>query len=444
MGIVIVHHTDHERNCLGDIYWGLYNINHTGQECCGVTLYDGEELAHDSYEGLVRAYKPSPGLKGYSGVGSTGDSMDHQPKIFESPKLGEFALAFDGYIVNAEDLRHKTGELFSSRDHVELAARLIGKGRTFPDGISILSKEAVGPFCVGIITEEGDVYAARCPMATRPLALGEGDGKFGAVTESRGFGNIHMNLTRDVKAGEVVKIDDFGFHTVKQIEGKPRKVCSFLHGYFSWVDCVIEDIPVNAARERVGALMAEKDKGLEIDVVCGVPDSGKAYAEGYAGEKGCRYSELLIKWAYALRSYTRPTQEERDLEADAKISAVRSRIEGKRVVLFDDSIRRGTQLRKRPLKYLKENGAKEIHLRIGSPRNTAYCRFAPREAGDETLLANQLETDRKVAEFLGVDSVRFPTVDEFVEAIVRGTDLTADDLCLGCYEGDFGFTGMDL
>jgi amidophosphoribosyltransferase len=152
----------------------------------------------------------------------------------------------------------------------------------------------------------------------------------------------------------------------------------------------------------------------------------------------------LIKWAYALRSYTRPTQEERNIEADAKISSVKSRIEGKKVVLFDDSIRRGTQVKQRPIRYLKANGAKEIHLRIGSPRNTAYCRFASLEATDDTLLANQLDTDEKVAEYLGVESVKFPSIDEFIDGIIKGSDLVKDDLCLGCYSRDFSFAGIEL
>jgi len=444
MGIVIVHHTDHDSDCLNDLYWGLYNINHTGQECCGVALYDGNGISSESYEGLVRAYKARPDLKGYCGIGNTSTILDHQPRLFESPKLGLFALTFDGYMVNADELRHETRELFSTKFQAELAAKLIAQGKDFPDGISRLSESVVGPFCLGILTESGDIYIARCPMATRPLIIGENRGKYGAVTESRGFANMDMHLTRDVGAGEIIKVDDFGFHTVAKLGGKPRKICSFLHGYYSWVDCVVDGIPVNVARERVGALMAGKDEGLEVDVVCGVPDSGKAYAEGYAQAKGCRYSELLIKWAYALRSYTRPTQEERNIEADAKISSVKSRIEGKRVVLFDDSIRRGTQVKQRPVRYLKENGAREIHLRIGSPRNIAYCRFAHREASDDTLLANQLDTDEKVAEYLGVDSVKFPSIDEFIGGIIEGSELTKEDLCLGCYSGDFGFAGIEL
>jgi amidophosphoribosyltransferase len=247
MGIVIVHHTDHGSNCLNDLYWGLYNINHTGQECCGVALSDGESITSETYEGLVRAYKASPHLKGYCGIGNTSTILDHQPRLFESPKLGLFALTFDGHILNEEDLRHETRELFSTKFQVELAAKLIAQGKDFPDGIKKLSKAVVGPFCLGILTESGEIFIARCPMATRPLVLGENRGKYGAVTESRGFANMDMHLIKDVGAGEIIKVDEFGFHTVGTIGDKPRKICSFLHGYYSWVDCVVDGIPVNVA-----------------------------------------------------------------------------------------------------------------------------------------------------------------------------------------------------
>jgi amidophosphoribosyltransferase len=445
MGIAVVYHTDNKSNCMSDLYWGLFNINHTGQESCGGAVFDGKEIRCEMHKGLVRDFKPSENLKGYCGVGYTSNTESEQPLVFDSPKLGKFALAWDGYIANRDEVKKKSGGVFLTPHDVEIAANLISEGENFPDGIDILAKNIRGTYCLGILNQEGEVYVAKSPLAVRSLMFGQGKQGYATITESRAFRKIEMKPEKDFEPGEIAKINVSGVHQVRLVEGRIgriRKHCSFLWGYYSWVDSVVECIPVVTVRERCGATLAKKDKqeGLKIDFALGIADSGKPYAEGYARGYGCPYSEGEIKYPYAIRSYTRPTQEKREREATSKISTVDERIRGKKIVVCDDSIRRGTQLKMGPIRYLRAAGAEEIHVRIGTPRNTAYCRVdTSSEFGDETLLANQLKTNEEIAEFLNVKSVKFIEIDEFVNAITEGSNLTRDDLCLGCYNRDFSF-----
>ncbi|MEM5798593.1 MAG: hypothetical protein QXP39_00915 [Candidatus Aenigmatarchaeota archaeon] len=439
MGIAAVYNPD-KSDCIDYLHTAIFQINHTGQECCGIAVYDNKKISSLTHAGLVRELKIPENMHGWCGIGNVNKYVDHQPRKFNSPKLGEFAITFDGYIINRKELKNRVGGVFSSLYDVELAARIISDGKDFPDGIEHLARNIKGAFCISILTENGEIYASRCPLALKPLIWGQGKNSYAVITESRAFRKAGMEPVKDIEPGEIVKIDDYGIHTVKKIEGKGRKHCSFQWGYFAWIDSVIEGIPVSKVRERVAAILAKKDKdaGLDIDLVCAIEDSGKAYGEGYAMAFGAPYLTCIPKYPYAIRSYERP-KESREKEAYVKFSTVDERIKGKKVVVCDDSIRRGTVTRKGPLRFVRAAGAKEIHLRIGTPKNIAYCRFDDRDAGDETLLANQLKTDEEIAKYLEVDSVKFPEVDEFVSAIVQGSKLKADDLCLGCYTKDFSF-----
>lgn len=497
MGIAVIHHNDVESNCTNDVYWSIFNINHTGQECCGVGVYDGLEiLPVQRHKGIVRGLRISENYKGYVGLGNVNKIIHRTPITYDPIKLGrkldKFLLTWDGYIVNRNELREKFRGVKTSYDN-ELAARIISEGKDFLDGIDILANVIKGPYCLGIITQEGETYAARCPMAMRPLMIGEGKSGFGAITESRAFRKISMKPDRDLEPGEIITLDFSGFQTARYVDGRTgrkRKICSFLYGYYSWVDSVIEGIPVNLPRERVGAIQAIKDReaGLKIDAVVGIADSGKAYAEGYAkkyktqviefqnnylqklrenliafknGEKDistvdesllllerlennldyCEFTEGELKYPYFIRSYDRP-EGEREIEAEQKHSTVDSRIEGKIIVVYEDSIRTGNVLLSGggPLRFIKAAKPKSVHLRMGSPRNK-YCCILDKipQGGDSSLLANRLKTDAEMAQVLGVDSVGFIEEDEYIGAITEGTDLTRDDFCLGCHNGDFSF-----
>jgi len=440
MGIALVHRLDRESNCISDLCGAIFNINHTGQEHCGIISYDGERFSRETERGLVRELKIPDNMNGYCGVGSVSNLSDHQPLVF----YPYFALTSDVFMINRDELRGDMDAFLSPFDP-ELAGRIISRGKDIPDGIEKLSKEMKGYYCLGIITENGESYIARCPLAVKPLMLGKGKGGYAAITESRAFRKIGMRTVRDIKPGEILKIDEYGIHSVKTIKGKGRKICSFQWGYYAWVDSIIDGIPVSDVRERVIAKLAEKDKkaGLNLDIVSAIEDSGKAYGEGYGLHFGIPYLSTVIKYPYWVRSYERP-KEKRSDEASGKVSSVDARIKDKVILICDDSIRRGTVTSEGPVKYTRDAGAKEIHMRIGTPRNTHYCEFDSRTAPDETLPANRYPTNEEMAGWLGVDSMDFPTVDEFVDAILEsakmyGSDLKRKDLCLGCYTGDFGF-----
>ncbi len=440
MGIAVVHHYSKESNCLEDTHGAIFNINHTGQEHCGIVTFDGNDFLRSTTHGLVRELKPSEKVSGYCGVGNVSKFLDHQPLVFYSSKLGNFAFTFDGFIVNRDELRNEMDAFLSLYD-AELAGRIISQGDDFVDGIKKLADKIKGYFCLGVVTEKGESYAARCPLATHSLILGSGKLGEAVITESRAFRKIGMKVKRDLDPGEIIKIDSNGAYKIDTIEGKDRKICSFLWGYKSWVDSVIEGIPVSRVRERVAAKIAERDKKdhLKADVVTAIEDSGKAYGEGYAVCFGLPYLSMTIKYPYFVRSYSRPKGKRGD-EASGKHSTIDDRVEGKVIVVWDDSLRRATVKEGGPIQYLWEAGAKEIHLRFGSPRNKFYCRLDEIDAPDETLPANRYSTDEEMAEFWSVNSVKFPEEDEYVDAIIEGSVLTRDDLCLSCYHRcDFGF-----
>jgi amidophosphoribosyltransferase len=442
MAIASIYNSNPESNCVDSLYNAIFNINHLGQGHCGIVSLNENGFSEEYKTGLVRELKLPWNMDGYCGLGNVNKIPDGQPlTIYDSGNLGNFALTFDGFIINDDDLRKELGGGFRSPYHAEIAGRLISQGKDIPDGIKTLANKIKGAFCIGIITEEGKSYAARCPLGTKPLIYGHHrNDEHGIITESRAFRKIGMIPERDIEPGEIVYIDDLGIHPAGRIEGRDRKICSFLWGYYSWVDSVIEGIPVKRVRKRAAAHLAEKDKkdGLKFDIVSSIEDSGKAYGEGYALAAEMPYLSTVIKYPYFQRSYDQRTQEKRDNEASGKVSTVDEDVKGNVIVINDDSVRRGT-VTKFPVRYLRSAGAKEIHLRIGTPRNRAYCRFDFREDPDDSLIANRLKTDKEIAEIMDVDSIKFIEVDEFVDSIIRDSDLKEENLCLGCYTGDFSF-----
>ncbi len=449
MGMALVYCFDRDDNCVPDLYGAIFNINHTGQEHCGMVCYDGENFSRQTEHGLVREMKVPESVCGYCGVGNVGKVNDHQPLIFypnpsaSSAGLPVFALTFDGFIANGDELRACSDAFLSPYD-AELVGRLISRSGNFSQGLEELARAVRGYYCLGILTKE-EAYAARSPLGTRPLMISQGKTGCAAISESRAFRKIHMKSSTDLNPGEIVRIDKFGVQHVNTVGGYPKKLCSFLLGYYSWVDSVIEGVPVGDVRERAMRPLVERDKhaGLVVDFATAIEDSGKAYGEGYALLSGVPFRSTLIKYPYWCRSYDRPECTRSD-EATGKVSSIDYRLKNKVVVLCDDSVRRGTVTSGGPIHYARAAGVERIHMRIGTPRNTHYCRLDFRDALDETLPANRYPTNEEMAKFLGVDSIDFPTVDEFVDAILEsakenGANLRREDLCLGCYNGDFSF-----
>lgn len=439
MAIGLIYHKGVDSNSLRDLHSQLFRMNYAGQECHWTALSDGRTLHLDHQEGLADL-ETSAETKGFCGICQNSSKPRAEPIVYYSPGIGNFAFGFDGYIKNGDELREKWG----GETDEELAARFIADARDVVKGIKNLYDAMKGHGNIVISTEKGQTYASRHPLGIRPLSTSQGSRGYAVATSSRAFFDIDMELTGDIEAGKIVAVDSSGIHELDDL-GNREMICSFLWGYHTWVDCIVRGIPVNVVREDSAAILARKDKdvGLKIDIAAPVPDSGKAYAEGYAKEYGCHHSEPLVKDPYAGRSYLRHTQDRRDKVARVKITYIPSRAAGYIIALLEDSFRRGTQaVRKRgPIKLLQDAGAKEIHVRVGTPRNTRFCRFAPPDGEryeDEKLVANRFPTDEGLAGHLEVESVKFAEVDDFVDCITKRGTLERNNLCLGCYGHGFG------
>ncbi len=462
MAIALVYHKDPESDCFNDLRRAVFGMTHAGQESHWFAVSDGKRLHTLHGSGTVDIMEPVEVYDGSVGVGRNSSRPGTMPAVSYSSGLGEFAVAFDGYLMNGDGLREKYG----GESDAELSARFIADANDFRRGMENLRNAAKGHFCITASTEKGRAYVARHPLGVRPLIYGEGERGHAVVTESRALGNMNMEIVRDIMAGEIAEIDGSGIHTLNpEYEmGSEMRVCSFLWPYYQMIDCVTQGMPVTKVKMRIGAAMGKADKKDEvgIDFVAYVPDSGRVYEEGYALAYGCPHGELITKYQYAGRSYERPGQFLRDLIAGVKISSIPGKVamieeiveelgtglgqrDGIREVAFtEDSIRRGTQLIRDmgPIHRLRQSGAENLHGRICSPRNIAYCRCSPPDDGvyrDDELAANRFRTDEEMATFLGIKSVRFIGVGDFVDCITRGSKLAKERLCLGCYTNDFAF-----
>jgi len=446
MAITLVYHNNPGGNCFVDLGVAAFDMTHAGQESYSLSVADGRHLGSVYGDGVIDLMGLGHGPHGFAGVGRNSSKPGIEPAISYSRGMGNFSLAFDGFIVNGDGLREDWG----GDSDAELAARFIADANGFEKGITNLSEAAKGHFCIALVAEGGQAYAARSPLGVRTLIYGEGPKGRAVVSESRALSHIGMRMVRDLEAGEIAEIDGSGLHTMKRLTGK-RHVCSFLWPYYQMPDCVVEGVPVALVKDRIGGYLGRMDRadGIGIDVACPVPDSGKGYEEGYAETYGCAHAELLKKYQYAGRSYERPGQSFRDLIAGVKLTVIPHKVRGKRIAAFDDSIRRGTQLVREggPIDLLKSAEPREVHVRICSPRNIAYCRCSPPEGGvykDHELAANRFPNDMDLANHFDpadrkVKSVRFIGIEPFVSCITEGSSLTRADLCLGCYTGDFGF-----
>jgi len=439
MAISMISHKSTGSKSYLDLTTALFDLSHSGQESFSTALSDGRNLYFTDGSGIVDILNMKDPGNGHVGVAQNDTKPGTRVSRAYCPQMREFALAFDGYLCNGQKLR----ERFGGNTDGDVAARLIADANDFEKGITVLDGEAKGHFCIAVADERGEAFAARSPSAVHTLIYGEGEKGQAVVSESRALSDINMRAVRDLYPGEIAAFDGSNLHTLKRLEGRAQ-ICSFLWAYYHWIDSVTQGIAVEAVRSGIGGLLAEIDRnlGLKADRACPIPDSGKGYSEGYSRAAGIMHSEPLIKFPYAGRSYDRPEQYIRDLVARLKLKLIPSRASGLVLVVTDDSIRRGTQLVEEfgPLKLLQTANPKAIHLRIGSPRNIKFCRYAAPEKGsyrDDTLAANRFRTDEDMARFVGVDSIRFIDLDPFVEAITSRGNVKRHDICLGCYTGEF-------
>lgn len=415
-------------NCLGPLFLGLFNLQHRGQVYCGMsTNGGGDDLKIRTHRGLVLTTFADDltGLEGKSGIGST-SNHDRQP-ILKYSRFGSFAIACDGYIKNSKELRTKmmnAGDCLSSIEDVELLASIITRESNIVKGIERAMKTVKGSFSVAILTSKA-IYAARTSNGLNPLILGKGEDGWIVASESTVFNNGGFKIFRDVNPGEIVRLDSRGIKTVKQLEAK-KHICNFTWVYFAQPDSIIDGVSVAAVRHNLGRFLAEDDK-VEADIVAPVPFSGIMHAEGYHLASGLPLLAVFKLPQYILRTYNLPIEYRLDQQS-MKLSVIRENVDGKRIILVDDSIRAGV-IMKGTIAKLRQNGAKEVHVRIASPVSFNNCPYAPAPTSAEKYIAknNSIEKIRKI---IGADTLQYTKLENISKAI----GIPAKDLCSECFK----------
>jgi amidophosphoribosyltransferase len=427
-----------------DIYYALRIVQHRGQESAGIAVFDGEikvkkgmGLAHE-----VFSKEDLQDLGGNSGMGhvrysTTGSSaIENAQPISCTTEYGGIALAHNGDIVNSEALRkelQKRGWAFMTSSDSEVIVRLLANEiSSTGDVIRALrefTKKLVGAYSLVIMI--GDrVFGMRDPLAVRPLCIGRGNGLRMIASESVVFDTLGMRFLRDIKPGEIVELTREGFESWRLPHPTHTAHCMFEWLYFARPDSFLDGRLVYDARVKVGETLA-KEHPVKADIVMPVPESGRAQAQGYSRASGLPLVEGLIKNRYIERTFIMPDQSEREIGVLLKLNPVRSAIKGKRVVLVDDSIVRGTTIRK-IVQIIREAGAKEIHLRIGCPPIKAPCYLGIDMKTRDQFIANK-KTVPEITKYITADTLGYISF----EGMIRSLKQAREDLCLGCLTGEY-------
>ncbi len=424
-------------------YYGLIALQHRGQESAGIVVADGEDLGVRKGMGLV-AEVFSTGdlatLNGHGAIGhvrysTTGASLlDNTQPVVVRYKGGALALAHNGNIVNAHQLRSELeseGSIFQSTIDSEVVAHLIARSHHHQLEAAVIEscQRIMGGYALVFITPK-KLLAIRDPNGIRPLSLGRLDDRWVVASETCAFDTLGARFVRDIQPGEMVVIDDQGLRSYQAIPAGRPSLCAFEYIYFARPDSDIQGLNVHTVRKQLGRLLA-KEAPVEADLVTGVPDSSISAAIGYAEEAGIPYEMGLIKNRYVGRTFIQPTQEVRQTGVMLKLNPVRKVVEGKRVVLVDDSIVRGTTTR-HIVNLLREAGAKEVHVRISSPPYRHSCYFGIDTSSRSELIAVS-RTVEGIRELTGADSLHYLGIDNLAETLgKRGVSL-----CLACFNGDY-------
>lgn len=428
-------------------YYGIHSLQHRGQESAGICAADGEKMTCHRGKGLVTeafANDELDQLVGRLAIGHVRYTTDGDQKMENAQPLtfkysqGHLALAHNGNIVNAKQIRHqleRQGSIFQTTSDTEVIAHLIARSgyERIEDAVRESLRIIKGAYALLIMTEN-KLIAALDPNGLRPLSVGTiGDG-YVVASETCAFDAIGAAYMREVEPGEMLVIDDDGLRSERISAPTPRAICSFEYIYFARPDSDIDQKNVHLARKRLGRQLA-LEAPVEADVVTGVPDSSISAAIGYAEATGIPYELGFIKNRYVGRTFIQPSQELRALGVRMKLSVARKVVEGKRVVMIDDSMVRGTTSG-RIARMLREAGAKEVHVRISSPPVAHPCFYGIDMTNRSELIAAQ-KTVEQIREYIDADSLAFLSVDGLLEAIGGDRQQLNRGLCLACFSGQY-------
>ncbi|MED3575351.1 amidophosphoribosyltransferase [Cytobacillus praedii] len=428
-------------------YYGLHSLQHRGQEGTGIVVTDGVKLKGKKGEGLVSEIFTSEAiqeLEGNAAIGHVryataggGGYENVQPLLFNS-QSGSLSLCHNGNLINATALRSQLeaqGSIFQTSSDTEVLAHLIKRGgfSSFKDRVKNALSMVKGAYAFLIMTET-ELMVALDPNGMRPLSLGKIGDAYVVASETCAFDIVGAEFVRDVLPGELLIIDDQGFRSEMFAFASNIAMCTMEYIYFSRPDSNINGINVHTARKNLGKQLAI-EVPVEADVVTGVPDSSISVAIGYAEASGIPYEMGLIKNKYVGRTFIQPSQSLREQGVKMKLSPVRGVVEGKRVIMVDDSIVRGTTSR-RIVSMLKEAGATEVHVLISSPPIKNPCFYGIDTSTKEELIAANHSVE-EIRELIGADTLTFLSVEGMVEAIGRKEDGETRGSCLACFTGKY-------
>jgi amidophosphoribosyltransferase len=424
-------------------YLGLYALQHRGQESAGIASTDGAEvhvhksLGHvqDIFTPSVIAKLPGDAAIGHTRYSTAGDTslMNAQPVVIDCNK-GKLALGHNGNLTNALEVRRKLehrGSIFQSTSDTEVIVHLIARSsaRNLSGAIADALNQVEGAYSLLLLTRD-EIYAIRDPRGFRPLCLGRLNGAWVAASETCAFDLIDAEYVREVEPGEMVRISRSGLESIRFAPEKPHQYCIFEHVYFSRPDSVVFGRPVNESREQLGRLLAQEHP-VQADIVTPVPDSGVPAAIGFAAESGIPFRMGLIRNHYVGRTFIEPQQAIRDFGVKLKLNPIRRMLEGKRVVLVDDSIVRGTTSRK-IVRLVREAGATEVHVRISCPPTISPCYYGVDTPRREELIGANNSVE-EIRQFLGADSLGYLSLKSLRAALGD----TEGKFCTSCYTGSY-------
>ncbi|MBU3203499.1 amidophosphoribosyltransferase [Clostridium algidicarnis] len=421
-------------------YYGLYALQHRGQESAGIAVSDGKNMNIHKSMGLVsEAFdeKSLSSLKGNASIGhvrysTTGSSniINAQP-ILTNCKFGSMAIAHNGNLVNAEvikELLEDGGNIFQTSIDSEVVLSLIARAYKKGIGKAVISAvQAIkGSFAMVILTED-KLIGVRDPNGIRPLCLGKLEDSYILSSESCAFDTVGAEFVRDIRPGEIVIIGEDGIESISYSEKIKSKVCAFEYIYFARPDSVIDGISVYESRRKAGEILFEECP-VEADIVVGVPDSGLAAAVGFSKASSIPFGIGFIKNRYVGRSFIAPSKEMRERIVSLKLNPLKENIKGKRVVLVDDSIVRGTTS-KILVEMLRRAGAKEVHFRVSSPVVKYPCYFGIDTPYRKDLIGANL-TIEEIRKEIGADSLGYISEEGVVKSFGE-----KEGFCLGCFSG---------
>ena len=430
-GVFGIYAQDESINVAEAAYYGLFALQHRGQESAGIAVADGKGIKHYRNLGLVPEVFDEEILHGLTGRISIGhvrystfgskDVINAQPLVARC-KIGMLALAHNGNLVNADALRAQMeddGAIFQTSVDTEVILNLIAResSKGLIEAIRSMMEKVRGSYALVLLAKD-KLIGIRDPYGIRPLCLGRVGNSFVLASESCALDAVGAEFVRDIQPGEIVVIDAEGIHSMHVKTPMRSRLCLFEFVYFARPDSVIDGINVYQSR-------------VEADMVIGVPDSALAAAMGYAQQSGIPYGDGLAKNRYVGRTFIQPEQGMRELGVRTKLNALTRNVRGKRLILVDDSIVRGTTSRK-IVEMLRTAGAKEVHMRISSPSVLNPCYFGIDTATSEELIGHSRSVE-EICRFIGADSLKFLSLPDLLKTVAG----SGCQFCTGCFDGDY-------